>query len=142
MDQIQVQVAQLEALEARAAGPLGLLVALVVVPALRRDVQLLAGNARGAQRFADAALVAIGRGGVDVPIARRERLRHRDLGLPRRDLKDAEAQLWNALLGSNRHPGNLVRGRAHALLTAQLCRMRNAGSRDHLMYELGPAALQ
>ena len=50
VDQIEVEMAQLEPLEARATGALGLLESLIFVPALRRDEQLVARNARCAQR--------------------------------------------------------------------------------------------
>ena len=69
VDQVQIDVLQLEPLEARLARPLGLLVAVVVVPALGRDEDLLAIESRGVDRLADGALVAVSRGRVDVAVA-------------------------------------------------------------------------
>ena len=102
MDQVQVDVAHLQALEARGERVFGLLVAVVVVEALRRHEHLAAIEARGADRLAHAALVAIGGGGVDVAVAGRERLRDDLLGLARRHLEDAEAELRDLLAVAER----------------------------------------
>ena len=74
-------------------GAFGLLVALVLVPALGRHEHLAAVEPGGADRPPDRRLVAVGGGGVDVAVAGVERLRDDLLGLLRRHLEDAEAEL-------------------------------------------------
>ena len=73
-----VQDQQVDLLDAELAGGLvegvqGLVVAVVADPDLGLDEHLGAVEARAADAFADLALVAVGRGGVDVPVADLER---------------------------------------------------------------------
>src|SRR6202040_1589083 len=105
-------------LEARPAGPLGLRVALVVVPALGRDEDLCAIESRGAYRLTDGRLVGICGGRVQMAIADRQRRRHHLLGLARRHLKDPEAELRDLLVRRQRKPWDLIGLGAHALLNA------------------------
>ena len=49
---------------------------MVVVPELAGDVQLVTGEAGGRDRLTDTVLVAVGLRGVDVAVARLERLAH------------------------------------------------------------------
>ena len=59
-------------MEAVAQGTLSLVEAVVVVEALGRDEDLVALEARGVDGLPDGGLVAVGRGGVDVAIAREQ----------------------------------------------------------------------
>lgn len=67
-------------------------IAVVADPDLRLDEDLVAGDARPADTFADLLLVAIGRGGVDVAIPDAQRLRDSIGRFLWRTLKDAESQ--------------------------------------------------
>ena len=60
------------------------------------------------QRLADAGLVAVGRGGVDVPVARQQRARDNLRGVRGRYLEDAEPEL--------RYLGSVAQGDAWDLL--------------------------
>src|SRR3954466_5916309 len=71
-----------------------LVVAVVGDPDLRLDEDVGAVEARGADRLADLALVAVGGGGVDVAVAGGQRGLDGG-GLLRRALKDAEAERGN-----------------------------------------------
>ena len=75
-----------ERLEGRVAALLG-------VPELGRDEDLLARDPRGGDRGAHAALVAVGGGGVDVAVAGGKRFLDDPLGVLGRDLEDAEPEL-------------------------------------------------
>jgi hypothetical protein len=57
MDQVEVDVIDLQAIDARVEGVPGLLVAVVVVEALRRQEDLAAVQSRRAHRLADGRLV-------------------------------------------------------------------------------------
>jgi hypothetical protein len=91
VDQVEVQVVQAEQLQALVEGAERLVVAVVGVPQLGGDEQLVPGNAR--DRLADAFLVAVGRGGVDAAVAGLQCRGDRVEGLLLRDLEDAEAEL-------------------------------------------------
>ena len=83
-----------EGLLARASR---LVVALVVVPDLGRDEDLVAIDPRLADRLGDVALVAVDARRVDVAVAARERLPHDPARLgARRRAEHAEAHLRNA----------------------------------------------
>ena len=66
---------------------------MVAVVELAGHVDVVAGESRGANGLADAALVAVHLGGVDVSVAGLERGIDRSHGHLGRDLKDAKAQL-------------------------------------------------
>ncbi len=82
-----------EPVEAGIEGGQGRVEALLRVPELGGDEELLAGDARGGDRGADAFLVAVGGGGVDVAVADVERPLDHLLGVLGRDLEDAEPEL-------------------------------------------------
>src|SRR5690606_16326436 len=84
--------------------------ALVAVPQLRRDPQLLARDARLRDRAADAHLVAVDGGGVDVAVADLERVAHDPLRLVRIHPEHPEAEL-----GDRGAVVELDRGNRHAL---------------------------
>mmetsp|Transcript_105686 Transcript_105686/g.268527 ORF Transcript_105686/g.268527 Transcript_105686/m.268527 type:complete len:239 (-) Transcript_105686:191-907(-) len=69
MDQIQIDVAHAELLQALLTSRDGLLEPVVRVPEFRAHPQLLPGDARVADRLSDAALVPIDHGRVDHPVA-------------------------------------------------------------------------
>ena len=69
VDQVEVDVLHLQTLEALVAGALGLLVAVVVVPALGREEDLAAVEPGWRGPPARPRLVAVGGGGVDVAVA-------------------------------------------------------------------------
>ena len=73
-----------------AARVVGLVEAVVE---LGGDVELVAGDAGGGDRLADALLVLVHLRGVDVAVADLERLGDDLGGVLRRDLEDAEAEL-------------------------------------------------
>ena len=77
VDQVEVDVIQAEPLQAGLAGVLRRLEALVVGGQLGGDEQLVARDARRGDRAADRGLVAVGRRGVDQPVARLQRRGHR-----------------------------------------------------------------
>jgi hypothetical protein len=90
VDDVEVDVVDAEALEA--ALDLGLWVLTVGIE-LGGDEDLVAGHAAVAQRPPDARLVAVGLGGVDVPVAELERPADRVLALgPVGDLPDPERE--------------------------------------------------
>ena len=93
MDQIEVDVVHAEAAEALGKGLQRRVEAVIGVPELRRDEDLLARDIRARDRSPDALLVAVGGGGVDVAVADLERLPDDLLRIVRRNLEDAEAEL-------------------------------------------------
>ena len=93
VDQVEVDVVEAEPAEARLEGRQRRLVALLGVPQLGGDEEVLAGESRGGDRRADALLVAVGGGGVDMAVAGVERLLDHLLGVLGRHLEDAEAEL-------------------------------------------------
>ena len=109
MDQVEVDKVELQPLEARAQRALGLLEAVVVVPALGRYEDLAAVEPRGANRLPNPRLVAVCGGGVDMAVAHRQRLRDGLGGLTRRDLKDAEAELRNRHAAAEGNLSDLIR---------------------------------
>ena len=95
-----------EPAEALLEGRQGRVVALLGVPELGGDEDLVAGDARGGDRRPDALLVAVGGGGVDVAVAGRERFLDHLLGLLGRDLEDAEPELGDLDAVVQRQGGN------------------------------------
>jgi hypothetical protein len=86
---------QVDLVGAQLAGALveavqGLVVAVVADPDLGFQEDLGPVDARGADRLADLAFVAVRRRGVDVPVTGRERRRHRGPGLIWWGLEDTE----------------------------------------------------
>ena len=84
---------------------LGLLVALVLVPALGRHEDLAALQARGSNGEPHPGLVAVRRRGVDVPVAGGERRGDRLLRLGRWYLEDPEAELRDVRSARQGDPG-------------------------------------
>ncbi len=93
VDQVEVDVVEAEAAETGLEGRQSRVVTLLGVPELGRDEDVLAGDARGRDRGADALLVAVGPGGVDVAVAGIERLFDHLLRVLGRHLEDAEPEL-------------------------------------------------
>ena len=93
VDQQQVQVIGLQLAQGFLNGSLGLFVTGVGDPHLRGQEELLAGQAARGQRFAHAFLVAVGLGRVDAAVAHVDGVQHAALGVLRRGLVDAVAQL-------------------------------------------------
>src|SRR5688572_30799496 len=113
VDEVEVQVVELQAVQALAKGALGPLVAMARVPALGGDEDLAAVQPRRAHGLPDPRLVLVGGGGVDVAVPRIERLSH-DLGrVVGRDLKDAEAELGDLNAARQGNAGDLAEGRSH-----------------------------
>ena len=117
VDQVEVDVVEPESLEARLEGGQGRVVALLRVPQLGGDEDVLAGQARGGERRADAGLVAVGGGGVDVAVAGVKRLLDDPLGVLGRDLEDAEPELGNLDAIVERESGNRQLGHRLPLLS-------------------------
>ncbi len=90
VDQVEIDVVEAEAFQARGQRVLGRLVALVGGGQFGGDEQLLARHTRRRDRTADRGLVAVGGGGVEQSVAGLQRRRHRLLGLGVRQLADAE----------------------------------------------------
>jgi hypothetical protein len=93
VDQHQVEVVGAEVVEAAGDRVAGGLRGVGAVGELGGEVHLPARQAAGCHRLADAALVAVHLGGVDVPVARLQRRQRRRLRCVRRDLPRAEAEL-------------------------------------------------
>ena len=92
-----VQDQQVDPVDAEFAGALvegvqRLVVAVVTDPDLRLDEHVVAGQARVADGLADFAFVAVRGGGVDEPVAGRERRAHGLRGDVRRCLEHPEAE--------------------------------------------------
>ena len=113
VDEVEVDVLHLEAVQAVAQRALGLVEAVVVVEALGRDEDVVALEARGVDGLADGGLVAVGRGGVDVPVAREQGARGGLGGLFGRHLEDPEAELGDLDVAAQRDGRNLAGGEAH-----------------------------
>ena len=93
VDEVQVHVVQAQALQGLVHGLQGGLVALVVVPQLGGDEQLLARDAAAGDRAPHTFLVAVDLGGVDVAVADLQGLAHHVFGNIRVHLPHAEAEL-------------------------------------------------
>ena len=115
VDEVEVDVVHLEAIEAVLQRALGLVEAVAVVEALGRDEDVVAVEARGVDGLPDGGLVAVGRGGVDVPVAREQRAGGGLSGLLGRHLEDPEAELRDLDVAAQRDGRNLAGGEAHAL---------------------------
>jgi hypothetical protein len=113
VDQVEVDAVEAEPLEAAVEGGQGGVVALLGVPQLGGDEDLVAGQPGGGDGGAHTGLVAVRGGGVDVAVAGLERLLDHLLRLLRRHLEDAEAQLrdlhavMQGDVGDGRHAGHL-----------------------------------
>jgi hypothetical protein len=82
VDQVQVEVVQAQALQRGVEGALDDLLARAALdPQLGGDEQLLPRDAAALDRPADGLLVAVGGGGVKVPVAGREGMLDGLLGL-------------------------------------------------------------
>jgi hypothetical protein len=68
VDQVEIDVLKAELLKADVDGGVGGGAALVGVPQLCGDEQFFARDARGGERTANALLVAVDSGGVDVAV--------------------------------------------------------------------------
>src|SRR6185312_13606499 len=93
VDEVEIDVLDPEPLRARIERLQCRVVALVVVPQLRGDEDVLARDAAVADRGADIGLVAVDARGVDVAIAEPQRGGDRGATVLRRGLPDAEADL-------------------------------------------------
>ena len=88
----QVQLLDTELADGLVEGMQGLVVSVVAHPDLGLDEHLGAVDARAADAFADFALIAVGRSGVDMPVADLERGLDRGRGLGGRALEDTESE--------------------------------------------------
>ena len=97
MDQIQVDVVEAEFAQAHVEGVQGLVVAVLVVPDLRGDEHVLARQPGPGDALADAGLVVVERGGVDMAVAGFQGDLH---GIGRRGIRDlvhTEPELGDAV---------------------------------------------
>src|SRR5690606_1694475 len=93
VDEIEIDVVEPEPLEARVERGERGVVAMVLVPQLRRDEYVLSRDAALADRAPDVRLVPVEGSGVHVAVARLERPEHRVAGLgPCRGPVDAEPE--------------------------------------------------
>jgi hypothetical protein len=125
VDQVEVDVVRAQPQQALLQRADGLVPAVPVVGQLGGQEHVLAGQAGLGERLPDALLVAVHLRGVDVPVARVERLAHRLRGVLRRDLEDAEADLGDldAVVepdARDRHAGGYPFGRAGARRSVRL----------------------
>jgi hypothetical protein len=107
VDQVQIEHVEAELLHAGVERPQRRVVALVGVPQLGGDEQLVARDVGGGDRLAHLGLVAVDRRGVDVAVAELERLRDRVRRVGRRDLEDTEAELRDRDAVGERQRGDL-----------------------------------
>jgi hypothetical protein len=92
VDEVQIDVVQAQSLQGGGEGALRGFSAGVLHPELGGHEQLFSGDAARGDRTSDCLLVALGGGGVQRPVARREGVAHGLLGLVNGDLVDAEAE--------------------------------------------------
>ena len=97
MDEEQIDVVEAERGQRAVKRGARVVGAVEAVVELARDEDLASVEAEGANRLADAALVAVHLRGVDMPVADLEGLRDGFGGVAGRDLKDAEAELWDGV---------------------------------------------
>ena len=118
VDEVEVDVVETELLEAQVDRVERALSALVAVPQLGGDEQLVAVDAGALDRLADAQLVAVRGRGVDVAVADLEGVADDPIGLVGVDLEDSEAELRDRVavveddLGY-RHVSSLAPSRGH-----------------------------
>ena len=106
MDQIEVYVVDLEAIETGLQRTSRLLITVVVVEALRGDEHLIAIHISGVDRLADASLVAVRSRRVEVSVAREQRAGDGFRRVLWRNLKDAEPELRDHNVVVQSHVGN------------------------------------
>ncbi|MCY1303969.1 hypothetical protein D9M70_537010 [compost metagenome] len=94
MDEVEVNVVETQCQQTVLESPVS--VSLLSVPEFRGDEQFFARDSGGGNSGTDTGFVAVGRGGVDVPVAGLECVFDDPLGFLRRDLEDAETQLRDA----------------------------------------------
>ena len=116
--EVEVDLVQAEELGALVEGPQGVVEALIGVPDLRRDEEVIARDAAAPDGFAHAALVLVHRRGVDVSVAALEGAQRRIDGDVIGDLPDTEADLGDrpAVVhheAGDRHGRSSQIGRAH-----------------------------
>jgi hypothetical protein len=121
VDQVEVDVLEPEPVQALVESLQRRVVPLLGVPQLGRDEDLLARQPRGSQRGADALLVPVGGGGVDVSVAGFERLLDHILGLGWRDLEDAKAKLGYLGTVTQGPRRNRTFGHAHSFALTIFC---------------------
>ena len=80
-------------------------VALVGIPQLRDEEDVVAGHSGLGERPAGLGLVAVDGGGVDMAVARVQRGRHRAFGVLRRGLQNAESDLRDRITVVQRDRG-------------------------------------
>ena len=110
MDEVEIDARHPQAVEALGQRLQRRLEPLVAVPELGGDEDLVAVEPRRRERPPDALLVAVGRGGVDVPVAGLERHRDHALGVLRRNLEDPEPELGDLDAVVEPNIRNLVHG--------------------------------
>ena len=93
VDQEQVDVVEPERDQRGVEGPARVVGPMGRVAELAGDEHIVTREAGGADALADPALVAVHLRGVDVAVARLERLLHGPGGVPRCDLEDPEPEL-------------------------------------------------
>jgi hypothetical protein len=108
VDEVEIDEIELEPVEAGPERLLCVLITVVVVEALRRDEDVVAVEAGGAERLADLRLVLVGGRRVDVAVADLERAGDGLGGLVGRHLEDAEAELGDLHAVAERDVGNLA----------------------------------
>ena len=92
VEQEEVDVVEAESAQAAVEPCERLFVAVVADPQLRGHEDVVAVDAGAADAFADLALIAVGGGGVEQPVAARDRCLNGADGLSGRALEDAEAE--------------------------------------------------
>jgi hypothetical protein len=97
VDQAKVNPVQLQPLKARLDRAQGGVMALLCIPDLGGDENLVAWNTAVADPVAQAFLVAVDRRAVDQPVAHLQRGSDGGCGLVRRDLPDAKAKGGNEM---------------------------------------------
>ncbi len=105
VDQVEVDIVHAEPAQALVEGGQGRVVALVLVPQLGGDEELVAGDPRALHALPHTGLVAIGRGGVDGPVAGLQRRRHGVGGGVGRALPDPQANLGHGAAIVERQEG-------------------------------------
>jgi len=106
VDEEEVDPVQVQRRQGRVEGAAGVVGPVEAVVELAGDVELVAGDAGGLDRLADALLVLVHLRGVDVAVADLECRGHRLGGLLRRHLEDPEAELRDGRLVVEGDRGN------------------------------------
>jgi hypothetical protein len=124
VDQEQVHVVEPELAEGAVERPAGLVGPVIAVVELAGHIHIAPVERELPDRLADAPLVSVHLGRVDVPVADLERLAHGWLGLRGVDLEDAEAELRDRVAVvqfdvRDAHAGSCTHSRASNPYTAR-----------------------